>query len=129
MLRRSALLEPTTGVCCKRGAWRVVVAMGWGGDSPGTGAWVGSSAPASAVASEGIRPILPGWTDDRWHVFTCRASRKRPAPLFHRGEPMSDDRSMTSTNRTFLTPQDDGFDTARQAWNLAVDQRPAAVAY
>jgi hypothetical protein len=36
---------------------------------------------------------------------------------------------MTSMNGTFLTPQDDGFDTARQAWNLAVDQRPAAVAF
>ncbi len=42
---------------------------------------------------------------------------------------MSDDRSMTSMNGTFLTPEDDGFDSARQAWNLAVDQRPAAVAY
>jgi hypothetical protein len=42
---------------------------------------------------------------------------------------MSDDRSMTSMNGTFLTPDDDGFDSARQAWNLAVDQRPAAVAY
>jgi hypothetical protein len=36
---------------------------------------------------------------------------------------------MTSMNGTFLTPEDDGFDSARQAWNLAVDQRPAAVAF
>jgi FAD/FMN-containing dehydrogenase len=28
-----------------------------------------------------------------------------------------------------LTPGDEGFEAARQAWNLAVDQRPAAVAY
>jgi FAD binding domain/Berberine and berberine like len=28
-----------------------------------------------------------------------------------------------------LTPADDGYDEARQAWNLAVDQRPAAVAH
>jgi FAD binding domain len=42
---------------------------------------------------------------------------------------MSDDRPMNSINGTFLTPEDEGFDTARQAWNLAVDQRPAAVAY
>jgi FAD binding domain/Berberine and berberine like len=42
---------------------------------------------------------------------------------------MSDDRSMNSINGTFLTPEDEGFDTARQAWNLAVDQRPAAIAY
>jgi FAD binding domain/Berberine and berberine like len=28
-----------------------------------------------------------------------------------------------------LTSADDGYDEARQAWNLAVDQRPAAVAY
>jgi FAD binding domain/Berberine and berberine like len=42
---------------------------------------------------------------------------------------MSDDRSMTSTNGTFLTPEDDGFDSARQAWNLAADQRPAAIAF
>jgi FAD/FMN-containing dehydrogenase len=28
-----------------------------------------------------------------------------------------------------LTPADDGYDDARRAWNLAVDQRPAAVAY
>jgi hypothetical protein len=42
---------------------------------------------------------------------------------------MSDDRSMTFMNGNLLTPEDDGFDSARQAWNLAVDQRPAAVAY
>src|ERR687896_2499791 len=42
---------------------------------------------------------------------------------------MSDDRSMISMNGTFLTPEDEGFDAARQAWNLAVDQRPAAVAF
>ena len=42
---------------------------------------------------------------------------------------MSDDRSMTSLNGNFLTPEDDGFDSARRAWNLAVDQRPAAIAY
>jgi FAD binding domain/Berberine and berberine like len=36
---------------------------------------------------------------------------------------------MNSINGTFLTPGDEGFDAARQAWNLAVDQRPAAVAY
>jgi FAD binding domain/Berberine and berberine like len=36
---------------------------------------------------------------------------------------------MNSINGTFLTPEDEGFDTARQGWNLAVDQRPAAVAY
>jgi FAD binding domain/Berberine and berberine like len=39
------------------------------------------------------------------------------------------DRSMNSTNGTFLTPADEGFDAARQAWNLAIDQRPAAIAY
>jgi hypothetical protein len=42
---------------------------------------------------------------------------------------MSNDRSMTSIDGTFLTPEDDGFDSARQAWNLTVDQRPAAVAF
>src|SRR5687768_5253991 len=26
-------------------------------------------------------------------------------------------------------PGDDGYDAARQGWNLAVDQRPAAIAY
>jgi FAD binding domain/Berberine and berberine like len=36
---------------------------------------------------------------------------------------------MNPTNASFLTPADEGFDAARQAWNLAVDQRPAAVAY
>jgi FAD binding domain-containing protein/berberine-like enzyme len=36
---------------------------------------------------------------------------------------------MDSINGTFLTPEDEGFDPARQAWNLAVDQRPAAVAF
>ena len=29
---------------------------------------------------------------------------------------------------TFLTPGDPGWDDARRAWNLAVDQHPAAVA-
>jgi FAD binding domain/Berberine and berberine like len=42
---------------------------------------------------------------------------------------MSDDRSMTSMNGTFLTPEDDGYDSARQAWNLAADQRPDAIAF
>jgi FAD binding domain/Berberine and berberine like len=28
-----------------------------------------------------------------------------------------------------MTPADEGYDDARQAWNLAVDQRPAAVAF
>ena len=28
----------------------------------------------------------------------------------------------------FLTPGDRGWDEARQAWNLAVDQHPAAIA-
>jgi FAD binding domain/Berberine and berberine like len=36
---------------------------------------------------------------------------------------------MNSSNGTFLTPDDEGFDAARQAWNLAVDQRPVAIAY
>jgi FAD binding domain/Berberine and berberine like len=36
---------------------------------------------------------------------------------------------MTSMNGNYLTPEDEGFDAARQAWNLAVDQRPAAVAF
>src|ERR687895_525764 len=36
---------------------------------------------------------------------------------------------MTSMNDNYLSPDDEGFDTARQAWNLAVDQRPAAVAF
>ena len=31
-------------------------------------------------------------------------------------------------NGQFVTPADDGFDAARTAWNLAVDQRPEAVA-
>src|SRR5689334_21212412 len=30
---------------------------------------------------------------------------------------------------TMVLPGDDGFDEARRAWNLAVDQRPAAVAF
>jgi hypothetical protein len=36
---------------------------------------------------------------------------------------------MNLTNGTFLTPADEGFEAARAAWNLAVDQRPAAVAF
>jgi hypothetical protein len=36
---------------------------------------------------------------------------------------------MNLSNGTFLTPEDAGFDAARAAWNLAVDQRPAAVAF
>ena len=36
---------------------------------------------------------------------------------------------MNLSNRTFLTPEEEGFDAARAAWNLAVDQRPAAVAF
>src|SRR5919106_3258245 len=42
---------------------------------------------------------------------------------------MRNDRSMTSLNGNILNPEDDGFDSGRQAWNLAVDQRPAAIAY
>jgi hypothetical protein len=42
---------------------------------------------------------------------------------------MGEYRCKDSMNGTFLTPEDDGFDAARQAWNLAVDQRPAAIVY
>jgi hypothetical protein len=28
-----------------------------------------------------------------------------------------------------VLPEDEAWDTARQAWNLAVDQRPVAVVY
>jgi FAD/FMN-containing dehydrogenase len=38
-----------------------------------------------------------------------------PAVLAHRPAPI-------------ITPDDPGWDEARRAWNLAVDQRPAAVA-
>ena len=34
----------------------------------------------------------------------------------------------TQSKQTILTPADPGWDDARRAWNLAVDQRPAAVA-
>jgi FAD/FMN-containing dehydrogenase len=34
-----------------------------------------------------------------------------------------------SIDGTIVAPTDAGFDQARQAWNLAIDQRPAAVAY
>jgi FAD binding domain len=36
---------------------------------------------------------------------------------------------MDSLTGTLLTPKDEGFDEARQAWNVSVDQRPDAVAY
>jgi FAD/FMN-containing dehydrogenase len=36
--------------------------------------------------------------------------------------------SMTMPSGTIVTPDDPAWDEARQAWNLAVDQRPAAVA-
>jgi FAD binding domain-containing protein/berberine-like enzyme len=36
---------------------------------------------------------------------------------------------MNLSNATFLTPEDEGFDAARAAWNVAVDQRPAAVGF
>jgi FAD/FMN-containing dehydrogenase len=36
--------------------------------------------------------------------------------------------SITSAAALLVRPQDDGWDEARMAWNLAVDQRPAAVA-
>jgi hypothetical protein len=42
---------------------------------------------------------------------------------------MSEDQRMNSMNGTLVIPGDEGYDTARQAWNLAVDQRPAAVMY
>src|SRR5687767_9648600 len=42
---------------------------------------------------------------------------------------MSEHQRMNSMNGTILTPEDEGFDASRQAWNLAVDQRPAAVVY
>jgi FAD/FMN-containing dehydrogenase len=34
----------------------------------------------------------------------------------------------TRLSGDFVLPDDEGWDAARQAWNLAVDQRPAAVA-
>ena len=36
--------------------------------------------------------------------------------------------AITAHDATILTPGDPGWDDARKAWNLAVDQRPAAVA-
>ena len=36
--------------------------------------------------------------------------------------------AITARDRTILIPGDPGWDDARKAWNLAVDQRPAAVA-
>src|SRR5215469_2388645 len=36
--------------------------------------------------------------------------------------------AITAHDATILTPGDPGWDDARRAWNLAVDQRPAAVA-
>src|SRR5687768_2670467 len=115
MLRRSAVLEPATGTCCKRGAWRVVVGMARGGSRPGVGAWVGSSGPASAGTSAEIRPFLPAWTDDRCHALTSSASRNHPDSPFRKRE-RGDYRSMNSMNVTFLTPEGEGFDAARQAW-------------
>src|SRR5918999_1847117 len=126
MLSRSAGLDPATGSGCKRGASRVVVGMG--GSRPGVGAWVGSSGPASAGTSAENKTFLPAWTDDRCHALTSSACRNHPGPPFRMRE-RGDYRSMNSMNVTFLTREDEGFDAARQAWNLAVDQRPAAVAY
>jgi FAD binding domain len=54
---------------------------------------------------------------------------ERDFPRTYGGAGMSEYRRMDSMNGTFLTPEDEGFDAARQAWNLAVDQRPAAIAY
>jgi FAD/FMN-containing dehydrogenase len=34
----------------------------------------------------------------------------------------------TQSEQTILTPDDPGWDQARRAWNLAVDQHPAALA-
>jgi hypothetical protein len=38
-------------------------------------------------------------------------------------------RSAPMLHGKIVTPQHAGFDEARTAWNLAVDQRPAAVVY
>ena len=45
------------------------------------------------------------------------------------GDAMSEYERMNSMNGTILTSEDEGFDASRQAWNLAVDQRPAAIVY
>jgi FAD binding domain/Berberine and berberine like len=58
-----------------------------------------------------------------------QADGERDFPRTWGGAEMSEYRRMDSMNGTFLTPEDEGFDAARQAWNLAVDQRPAAIAY
>jgi hypothetical protein len=58
-----------------------------------------------------------------------QAELERDFPRTWAGAEMSEYRRMDSMNGTFLTPEDEGFDAARQAWNLAVDQRPAAIAY
>jgi FAD/FMN-containing dehydrogenase len=39
------------------------------------------------------------------------------------------ERLRTSISGRVFAPGDEGWDAARQAWNLAVDQRPAAIAY
>ncbi|MEA2478102.1 MAG: hypothetical protein QOJ07_24 [Thermoleophilaceae bacterium] len=48
------------------------------------------------------------------------------ALLADQGDPMSD--SMTMPTLALVTPDDVGYDAARQAFNLLADQRPAAVA-
>jgi FAD/FMN-containing dehydrogenase len=52
------------------------------------------------------------------------AARARTTPNFH--DAIEDFRARFSG--TVLTTADDGYDTARQGWNLALDQRPALIA-
>jgi hypothetical protein len=51
------------------------------------------------------------------------------ASCFPSVKPLRKYRLMNLIDGSLLTPGDEGFDTARQAWNLAVDQRPAAIAF
>jgi FAD/FMN-containing dehydrogenase len=44
-------------------------------------------------------------------------------------KPLRKYRLMNFIDGSLLTPADEGFDTARQAWNLAVDQRPDVIAF
>jgi hypothetical protein len=63
------------------------------------------------------------------HVLTRQAFVPKRASCFTSVRPLRKYRLMNFIDGSLLSPGDEGFDAARQAWNLAVDQRPAAIAF
>src|SRR5947209_5000453 len=72
------------------------------------------------------RPYRRGQSTTEPERETARATHLKGAPQMSTNQAFAATVAMPSG--AILTPDDPAWDEARQAWNLAVDQRPTAIA-